>query len=114
MSLNSLLAYLIFMRYKIDNGHMNEDELIQLHILFTIIKKYVQDEFGFKENGFEVYNGLQMSPAKVNKKKAEHKEAIFALGKDITDLMYSNSSHSYRKEISKLVSEVERLTKAIN
>jgi hypothetical protein len=58
--------------------------LIQLHTLMVQMKKF------FEENGageFSQYQNLGISPIHVHRSKAEHKHAIFVLGKEIATIM---------------------------
>jgi hypothetical protein len=50
----------------------------------------VQMKKFFEENGkgeFSQYHSLQISPIHVHRSKAEHKHAIFVLGKEIASVM---------------------------
>ncbi len=50
----------------------------------------VQMKTFFEENGqgeFSQYQSLQISPIHVHRSKAEHKHAIFVLGKEIASIM---------------------------
>ncbi len=63
---------------------MHKEELIQLHTLLVQMKKF------FEENGkgeFSQYQSLKISPIHVHRSKAEHKHAIFVLGKEIANIM---------------------------
>ncbi len=63
---------------------MHKEELIQLHTLMVQMKKF------FEESGlgdFSQYQSLQISPLHVHRSKAEHKHAIFVLGKEIATVM---------------------------
>ncbi|MBU4075777.1 MAG: UPF0058 family protein [Euryarchaeota archaeon] len=63
---------------------MHKEELIQLHTLMVQMKKF------FEVNGvgeFIQYQNLQISPIHVHRSKAEHKHAIFVLGKEIATVM---------------------------
>ncbi|VVB88541.1 Uncharacterised protein [uncultured archaeon] len=65
-------------------GSIHKEELIQLHTLMVQMKKF------FEENGvgeFSHYHDLQISPIHVHRSKAEHKHAIFILGKEIASIM---------------------------
>ncbi len=58
--------------------------MIQLHTLMVQMKRF------FEENGkgeFSQYHSLQISPIHVHRSKAEHKHAIFILGKEIASIM---------------------------
>lgn len=59
---------------------MHKEELIQLHTLMVQMKRF------FEENGmggFSEYQSLHISPIHVHRSKAEHKHAIFVLGKEL-------------------------------
>ncbi|MDP2766466.1 MAG: UPF0058 family protein [Candidatus Methanoperedens sp.] len=63
---------------------MRKEELIQLHTLMVHMKKF------FEENGqgeFSHYHSLKITPIHVHRSKAEHKHAIFILGKEIASIM---------------------------
>ncbi len=63
---------------------MHKEELIQLHTLMVQMKRF------FEENGqgeFAQYHSLKISPIHVHRSKAEHKHAIFILGKEIASIM---------------------------
>ena len=65
-------------------GYIHKEELIQLHTLMVQMKKF------FEVNGvgeFSQYQNLQISPIHVHRSKAEHKHAIFVLGKEIATIM---------------------------
>ncbi len=63
---------------------MHKEELIQLHTLMVQMKKYFEDK-GHGE--FSQYTSLKISPIHVHRSKAEHKHAIFVLGKEIASIM---------------------------
>ncbi|MDJ1422473.1 MAG: UPF0058 family protein [Candidatus Methanoperedens sp.] len=63
---------------------MHKEELIQIHTLMVQMKKF------FEQSGkgeFSQYYSLQISPIHVHRSKAEHKHAIFILGKEIASIM---------------------------
>ncbi|WP_320408795.1 UPF0058 family protein [Candidatus Methanoperedens nitratireducens] len=58
--------------------------MIQIHTLMVQMKKF------FEQSGkgeFSQYYSLQISPIHVHRSKAEHKHAIFILGKEIASIM---------------------------
>lgn len=68
----------------IRGGFIHKEELIQLHALMVQVKKF------FEENGkgeFSQYHSLNISPMHVHRSKAEHKHAIFILGKEIASIV---------------------------
>jgi len=71
-------------RKNLGGGYIHKEELIQLHTLMVQMKKF------FEVNGvgeFSQYQNLQISPIHVHRSKAEHKHAIFVLGKEIATIM---------------------------
>jgi hypothetical protein len=72
------------MSKKLGGGYIHKEELIQLHTLMVQMKRF------FEDNGsgeFSQYQNLQISPIHVHRSKAEHKHAIFVLGKEIATVM---------------------------
>lgn len=76
---------------------MNFEGLIQTHLLFCEVKKYLQEEcmhnIGEEKfnSYFEPYENLKIKPTNVYLRLTAHKKAVFTLGKCITDLMESES-----------------------
>lgn len=64
---------------------MHKEELIQLHTLMAQMKQYFE-QTGLHDN-FDTYRNLDISPVHVHRSKAEHKHAIFVLGKEIASIM---------------------------
>lgn len=69
---------------KIGGGSIHKEELIQLHTLMVQMKKFFEEK---GEGEFSQYRSLQISPIHVHRSKAEHKHAIFVLGKEIASIM---------------------------
>jgi hypothetical protein len=63
---------------------MHKEELIQLHTLMVQMKKFFEES---GEGEFPQYSSLKISPIHVHRSKAEHKHAIFVLGKEIASIM---------------------------
>ncbi|WP_096203566.1 UPF0058 family protein [Candidatus Methanoperedens nitratireducens] len=63
---------------------MHKEELIQLHTLMVQMKRFFEDK---GKGEFSQYQSLQISPIHVHRSKAEHKHAIFVLGKEIASIM---------------------------
>ncbi len=68
----------------IGGGFIHKEELIQLHTLMVQMKKFFEDK---GKGEFSQYQALQISPIHVHRSKAEHKHAIFVLGKEIASIM---------------------------
>jgi hypothetical protein len=84
MSLEIVLLLCSKQLHTIGGGFIHKEELIQLHTLMVQMKKF------FEESGhgeFLQYQSLQISPIHVHRSKAEHKHAIFILGKEIASVM---------------------------
>ncbi len=76
---------------------MHKEELIQLHTLMVQMKRFFEDN-GHGE--FSHYQSLKISPIHVHRSKAEHKHAIFILGKEIASIMaYGEFSGPGRTQI---------------
>ena len=58
--------------------------MIQLHTLMVQMKKFFEDK---GKGEFSQYQSLQISPIHVHRSKAEHKHAIFVLGREIANIM---------------------------
>jgi len=69
---------------QLGGGFIHKEELIQLHTLMVQMKKFFEEK-GHGE--FSQYQSLQISPIHVHRSKAEHKHAIFILGKEIASVM---------------------------
>ncbi|MCX9014568.1 MAG: UPF0058 family protein [Candidatus Methanoperedens sp.] len=63
---------------------MHKEELIQLHTLMVQMKRFFEDS---GTNEFNQYQSLGISPIQIHRSKAEHKHAIFILGKEIASVM---------------------------
>ncbi len=80
----TLLFLAVNISQKLGGVYIHKEELIQLHTLMVQMKKF------FEENGageFSQYQNLGISPIHVHRSKAEHKHAIFVLGKEIATIM---------------------------
>ncbi len=69
---------------QLGGGFIHKEELIQLHTLMVQMKRFFEDN-GHGE--FSHYQSLKISPIHVHRSKAEHKHAIFILGKEIASVM---------------------------
>ena len=69
---------------KIGGGYIHKEELIQLHTLMVQMKRFFEDS---GKGEFSQYQSLQISPIHVHRSKAEHKHAIFVLGREIATIM---------------------------
>ena len=58
--------------------------MIQLHTLMVQMKRFFEDS---GKGEFSQYHSLDISPIHVHRSKAEHKHAIFVLGKEIATIM---------------------------
>jgi hypothetical protein len=63
---------------------MHKEELIQLHTLMVQMKRFFEEK---GQGEFSQYHSLKISPIHVHRSKAEHKHAIFVLGKEIASIM---------------------------
>jgi len=69
---------------RLGGGFIHKEELIQLHTLMVQMKKFFEEK---GQGEFSQYHSLKISPIHVHRSKAEHKHAIFVLGKEIASLM---------------------------
>ena len=64
---------------------MHKDELIQMHTLLCQIKSHIETSApATTDPWFGEYKTMGISPIHVHRSKAEHKRAIFVLGKEIS------------------------------
>ncbi len=81
---------------------MNSYEIIQMHILFCEIRKYLENEFlpDISEEEFSSFFGeyerLGITPTKINRSLSEQKNAMKALGRCISNFM--NSEYVAKKK----------------
>ncbi len=69
---------------RLGGDFIHKEELIQLHTLMVQMKKFFEEK---GQGEFSQYQSLKISPIHVHRSKAEHKHAIFILGKEIASLM---------------------------
>lgn len=69
---------------RLGGDFIHKEELIQLHTLMVQMKKFFEEK---GQGEFSQYQSLKISPIHVHRSKAEHKHAIFVLGKEIASLM---------------------------
>ncbi len=65
---------------------MHKEELIQLHTLLVRVKNYFE-EHKCCNGEFERYDSLHIGPMHIHRSKAEHKHAIFVLGRELAAVM---------------------------
>ena len=63
---------------------MKKAELINLHMLMVQVKNYFEEQGLYCE--FTKYQDLKISPFQVHRSKDEHKQAIFALGRELASM----------------------------
>jgi len=67
---------------------MHKDELIHIHSLLVQIRTLV-NENGYTTD-FNEYDSLNITPLHIHRSKAEHKHAIFILGKELATSISSS------------------------
>lgn len=65
---------------------MNKDELMDLHEKMAKIKEEVEKKYDVADDAFAAYE-TEASPSDLGRSKAEHKHAIFVLGREIASVM---------------------------
>jgi hypothetical protein len=65
---------------------MKKQELIHLHGLLAQVQTHFEETTG-QTVDHEEYGPLGVQPTSIHKSKTEHKEAVFALARDITTEM---------------------------
>ena len=90
---------------------MHKEELIQLHTLMAQMKKFF--EGSNNSASFGIYENLGISPVHVHRSKAEHKHAIFILGKELASSI-SNGEYSGPERVSLRMSELAERALAQN
>jgi hypothetical protein len=66
---------------------MHKDELLQLHSLLCQVKRYFEDANLPLTNEFGEYDNLNVSPQHIHKSKTDHKNAVFLLGKGLSEVV---------------------------
>ena len=85
---------------------MHKDELIQMHTLLCQIKNNIETTAGSQtETWFAEYKRMGISPIHVHRSKAEHKRAIFVLGKEISAYL-ANGEYSGPARMSARLNEM--------
>lgn len=91
---------------------MHKEELIQLHTLMAQMKKY------FEKNGshgnFNFYDELGISPVHVHRSKAEHKHAIFILGKEIASILSDDDASGMGRTSARMNTLAEKALQEIS
>ncbi|MFB6165875.1 MAG: UPF0058 family protein [Haloarculaceae archaeon] len=68
---------------------MKKQELIHLHGLLAQVEDHYERETG-RDVVHEQYTTLGVQPTSIHKSKTEHKEAVFALVRGLTETMESD------------------------
>ena len=66
--------------------YLYKDELIHIHQLLVYLSKFLEDN-GAPRSFFKDYTKIGIGPHHIHKTKAEHKYAIFVLGKCISSVL---------------------------
>ncbi len=64
---------------------MHKEELVLLHLTLFHMKRFFE-EAGIANGHFKDYEALGVQPVHIHKSKAEHKKAIIALCKALSDI----------------------------
>ncbi len=90
---------------------MHKDELIHIHFLLVQIRTLIV-EYGHTTEISE-YDSLNITPLHIHRSKAEHKHAIFILGKELASSI-SNGEYSGPERVSLRMSELAERALAQN
>ena len=84
----------------VDNMYkMKREEYVYLHALLAQVKNYCINELDADEDDFSKYNGLDITPFQVLRRKEDHKEAIFVLCTELKSIFYNMSEKKKRAEL---------------
>ena len=73
---------------------MNKDELLQIHIVLVIVRRYLEQD-NIREDTFAEYDALNIAPHHFQRSKLEHEVAVFTLSRNIASSLcdtYRNDS----------------------
>jgi len=92
---------------------MHKDELIQMHTLLCQIKSHIEaTEPQTAEEWFREYRTMNISPIHVHRSKADHKRAIFVLGKEISAFLAKGEFSGPARMSVRLAEMIHRMDKA--
>jgi len=63
---------------------MKKEELVHLHMLLVLLKKYCEEQD--LDCDFSRYNEMEISPIQVYRRKEEHKQAVFLLATELASI----------------------------
>lgn len=90
---------------------MHKDELIQMHTLLCQIKSHIESSAAAAETWFAEYRSMGISPLHVHRSKAEHKRAIFVLGKEISSYLAQGEYSGPARMSARLAEMIKRMDK---
>jgi len=90
---------------------IHKDELIHIHSLLVQIRNLISKN-GYTDDFIE-YDALKITPLHIHRSKAEHKHAIFILGKELATSISSDES-SGPQRVSLRMSELAERALAQN
>jgi hypothetical protein len=91
---------------------MHKDELIQMHTLLCQIKSHIETTTPTAEPWFGEYKTMGISPIHVHRSKAEHKRAIFVLGKEISSYLAQGEYSGPARMSARLADMISKMDKA--
>lgn len=92
---------------------MHKDELIQMHTLLCQIKSHIETSTPTTaETWFGEYRTMGISPIHVHRSKAEHKKAIFVLGKEISAYLADGEYSGPARMSARLADMITKMDRA--
>lgn len=92
---------------------MHKDELIQMHTLLCQIKSHIEtNASATPETWFAEYKTMGISPIHVHRSKAEHKKAIFVLGKEISAYLANGEYSGPARMSARLADMIHKMDQA--
>lgn len=92
---------------------MHKDELIQMHTLLCQIKSHIETNAPPAADAwFAEYKTMGISPIHVHRSKAEHKKAIFVLGKEISSYLANGEYSGPARMSARLNDMIHRMDRA--
>jgi hypothetical protein len=92
---------------------MHKDELIQMHTLLCQIKSHIETSTTTQaDSWFAEYKTMGISPIHVHRSKAEHKKAIFVLGKEISSYLANGEYSGPARMSARLADMITKMDKA--
>lgn len=92
---------------------MHKDELIQMHTLLCQIKSHIESTAPpTPDSWFGEYRTMGISPIHVHRSKAEHKKAIFVLGKEISAYLADGEYSGSARMSQRLADMIQKMDRA--